>query len=155
MRTVALYIFFGIFALAGLVCGIVGAYLTWEHYNSITPPEQPVWINFFPFIFLFTHGGVGFGGLYWLEKKRRQKNWLTNHGLEIWATITEIQEKKQKIHFYTLIAKWKDPYTGIEHLFTTRYLNPKTARVPAVGSKIPITIDPNNPKRYWFKAENI
>jgi len=121
MRALALYLFFSVFALAGLACGVAGAYMILEHFEGGIPPDQPGWFSFFPFIFFFTHGGVGFGGLYWLEKKRRQKNWLANHGQEVWATITEIQEKKQKIHFYTLVAKWKDPHTGIEHLFTTRY----------------------------------
>lgn len=155
MRTIALYFFFGIFALAGLACGLAGTYLIWEHYNSPTPPEQPVWTHFFPFIFLFTHGGVGFGGLYWLERNRRQKNWLKNHGQEVWATLTEIQEKKQKIHFYTLVAKWKDPYTGTEHVFTTRYIRPQMAGLPSVGTKIPIIIDPNKPSRYWFRDADV
>jgi hypothetical protein len=208
-----LYPFFGIFAIAGLVCGVVGFSMLYSRYqlmhegvkttgtvtnlnwskNTVAPvvgfedewgnaleyhsafytnidpyelgqevviyydPNNPKdatldgegWEGWFPLIFLLTHGGVGFGGLYWLEKKRRLYKWLQEKGYEVQAQFTRVKESYNKRRYYALQCEWTDPYTKILHQFESE----RTAKEPPAslipGTLIRVLIDPDNPKRYW------
>lgn len=209
-----MYFFFGIFAAAGLLCGIISAGLVYgrwnvthngvettgtvvdllyskssvapvvkytdeggrEHlyesssYTSINPaeigdqlkvyylPDEPTevelegegWFNLFPLIFFFTHGGVGFGGIYWLEKKRRLYNWLQQFGKEIQAKLTEVKHGSNKGRSYhTLKCEWLDPYTQQLYSFESETLSNYSLSALPVGRPVRVLIDPDNPKRYW------
>jgi len=213
-RQGCLYPFFAIFAIAGLMCGLLGFWLVKSRYdlmhdgikttgtvigfnqskNTVAPvvefkdewgnnlvynsdnfssiesfetgeevavyydPSHPEnatlegegWWNWFPFIFLLTHGGVGFGGLYWLEKKRRLHQWLQQSGQEIQARLVEIKEIYNKRRYYTLHCDWTDPYTNILHTFESEYISNNPSDRIAPGTHLRVLIDPNNPKRYWM-----
>lgn len=208
-----MYFFFGIFAAASLVCGVLSAGLVYfryqftssgiqttgtvvdllrsnssvapvvsyldeqgeEHlyqsssYTSINPPaigdklqvyylpgspeeielEGEGWFNLFPLIFFFTHGGVGFGGLYWLEKKRRMYHWLQQHGHAVEAKLVEIRHSAYKGRsYFTLRCAWKDPFTQELYHFESESLSQDpTERLP-LGSMVRVLIDPDKPKRY-------
>jgi hypothetical protein len=209
-----LYVFFGVFAAAGLLCGLLSAGLVYSRYKvtsqgiktigtvvdlrpsknavapvvsysdengrkrlyesssytSINPPEigdalmlyylpdQPDeielegegWANLLPLIFFFTHGGVGFGGLYWLEKKRRLYNWLQQFGKEIQAKQTEVKRGFNKGRsYYTLKCEWLDPYTQQLYTFESDTISTDPSDSLPVGSPVRVLIDPDNPKRYW------
>ncbi|HAD12969.1 MAG TPA: hypothetical protein DCF33_11100 [Saprospirales bacterium] len=209
-----MYIFFGVFAAAGLLCGIVSASLVYSRWNvthngietmgtvvdlqysksSVAPvvsymdengrkrlyestsytstnppeigdeitlyylPENPDkialegegWFNLFPLIFFFPHGGVGFGGIYRLEKKRRLYNWLQQFGKEIQAKQTEVKRGSNKGRsYYTLKCEWLDPYTQQLYNFESDTLSTDPSDSLPVGSPVRVLIDPDNPKRYW------
>lgn len=108
------------------------------------------WENWFPFIFLFTHGGVGFGGLYWLEKKRRLYNWLQQQGQELQIPLTTVKESYNKRRYYTLQCAWTDPYTNVQYTFESDALSYNPSDSIALGSSVRVLIDPDNPKRYWM-----
>jgi hypothetical protein len=208
-----MYFFFGIFAAAGLLCGVISLGLVYQRYQvtsegiqttgtvvdllyskssvapvvsytdesgtkrlyesssytSIDPPEigdqlalyylpgKPDEVelegeglfNLFPLIFFFTHGGVGFGGLYWLEKKRRMHNWLQQHGQSVQAKLVEIRHSANKGRsYYTLRCEWKDPYTQEMHYFESETLSQDPSGRIQVGSVVSVLIDPAKPKRY-------
>ena len=207
------YFFFGIFAAAGLLCGLVSFVLVYQRYQvtskgiqttgevidllyskssvapvvsymdengtkrmyesssytSINPPnigdkitlyylpdhpdevelDGAGWFNLFPLIFFFTHGGVGFGGLYWLEKKRRMYNWLQQHGQSVQAKLVEIRHGSNKGRsYYTLRCKWDDPYTQQTYFFESDTLSDDPSGRLEVGSMVNVLIDPAKPKRY-------
>ncbi len=209
-----MYFFFGIFAAAGLLCGVISAVLVYgrwnvthngiettgtvvdlryskssvapvvrfmdesgrEHvyesssYTSVSPaeigdqlkiyymPDDPTdvelegegWFNLFPLIFFFTHGGVGFGGIYWLEKKRRLYNWLQQFGKEIQAKLTDVKRGSNKGRsYYSLKLEWLDPYTQQLYSFESDTLSTDPSDSLPVGSPVRVLIDPDNPKRYW------
>jgi len=112
--------------------------------------EGDGWWNWFPFIFLFTHGGVGIGGLYWLEKKRRLHKWLQQSGHEIQARLTNIKETYNKGRYYTLQCEWSDPYTNTLYTFESESMSKNPSDLIAPGSTLRVLIDPANPKRYWM-----
>ena len=103
-----------------------------------------------PFIFLFTHGGIGFGGLYWLEKKRRRYQWLQQSGMEVLAQFTGVKETNNKGRYYTVQAEWIDPLSNTKHFFESEALSQNPADFMAIGSSIGVLIDPNKPERYWM-----
>lgn len=210
-----MYFFFGIFAAAGLLCGVLSLGLVYQRYqitsggihtkgrvvdllhskSSVAPvvsylDEQGVehlyesssytsinapgigdtlsvyyrpgnpedvelegegWFNLFPLIFFFTHGGVGFGGLYWLEKKRRMYNWLKQNGHAIEAKLVEIRHGAHKGRsYYTLRCEWKDPYTQELYHFESESLSQDPSGRLPTGSTVGVLIDPDKPKRYMM-----
>ncbi|MCC7465963.1 MAG: DUF3592 domain-containing protein [Saprospiraceae bacterium] len=111
--------------------------------------EGEGWFNLFPLIFFFTHGGVGFGGIYWLEKKRRMYNWLQQHGQEVEAKLVEILHGASKGRsYYTLRCEWKDPYTQEIYVFESETFSQDLSGRISVGSIVRVLIDPDKPKRY-------
>ena len=108
------------------------------------------WENWFPFLFLFSHGGIGFGGLFWLEKKRRLYNWLQEQGQELQIPLSSVKEAYNKRKYYTLIGQWMDPYTQASFTFESDALTRNPLESIALGANIRVLIDPNNPKRYWM-----
>ncbi|MFN0174946.1 MAG: DUF3592 domain-containing protein [Saprospiraceae bacterium] len=213
-RKGCLYLFFAIFAIAGLGCGVAGFWLVKSRYdlvnngikttgtvidlnhskNNVAPivgfndewgnsqvysstnytslesfeigqkitiyydpanPENATldgegWWSWFPFIFLFTHGGVGLGGLYWLEKKRRLHQWLQQSGHEVQAKFTGIKDTYNKGRYYSVQCDWTDPYTNVLYTFESDSTSNDPTGLIAQGSKVRVLIDPNNPKRYWM-----
>jgi len=212
-RPIFFYLFFSVFAFAGLICGAVGVSSLMSRdqimskgdkaigtvidldssnnmtapiigfrdsqnrshvyhsstYTSIDPyqigaevslyydPANPEEVTlsdddffvWFPFIFLFTHGGVGFGGLFWLERKRRLKNWLDGQGQEIMASFTEVKESHHKGRYFTLICTWTDPYSNIPYTFRSEISRKNPSDYIGMGALVRVLIDPANPKRYW------
>lgn len=125
------------------------------YYNPSNPEDATLegegLGNWFPFIFLFTHGGVGFGGLYWLEKKRRLRRWLQQSGHEVQARCTGIKEDVHKgRHYYTVQCDWNDPYTGTPHTFESETMSENPSGLIAEGSLVRVMMDPNDPRRYWM-----
>ncbi len=112
--------------------------------------DETDWTVFFPFIFLFSHGGVGIGGIVWLERKRRLRKWLNEQGQEVSARFTKMDVHRGKSTSYSILCEWNDPYTGTVHEFKSEYLssNPE-AMLPPPGGMVRVLIDPANPKRYW------
>jgi hypothetical protein len=106
-------------------------------------------IQWIPLLFLFTHGGVGFGGLIWLERKRRLKKWLLNQGQEIMATLTEIKVTSNKGQYYTMICQWEEPYTHVSYTFKSDASRRNPSEFVSIGALIRVLIDPADPKRYW------
>ncbi|MBC7775218.1 MAG: DUF3592 domain-containing protein [Phycisphaerae bacterium] len=108
------------------------------------------WADFFPFIFLFSHGGVGIGGLVWLERKRRLRKWLNEYGQEVKARFTKVDTHSGKSTSYSILCEWKDPYTGLVHEFRSDHSssNPEGLLASHDGL-LRVLIDPANPKRYW------
>jgi len=124
------------------------------YYDPSNPEDVTLdgegWWNWFPFIFLITHGGVGFGGLYWLIKKRRLQKWLQQSGHEIQARLIQVKETYNKGTYYTLQCEWTDPYTNTLYTFESESMSKNPSDLVATGSNIRVLIDPNNPKRYWM-----
>ena len=217
MGKIGFYLFFSIFAFAGLICGAWGAYNVHSEYTiknegiqttgsiidlkysnkggNVSPvigfrdqsgrevvyhsnfytnmvsyqigqpmtlwylPEDPQnevileggnFMTYFPFLFLFTHGGVGFGGLIWLEMSRRRVKWLKEYGQEVQARYVKTQQNSGKRTTYQVVSEWKDPYTQTVYEFKSERLsqNPEASFAP--GQQVRVLIDPNNPKRYWM-----
>lgn len=107
------------------------------------------WFTYFPFIFLFTHGGVGIGGLVWLERKRRKINWLKNFGQTVKARYTGSKNVSGKQVGYKALCAWNDPYTQTLYEFESERMskNPDSFLTP--NTHLLVLIDPANPKRYW------
>ncbi|MFN0037152.1 MAG: DUF3592 domain-containing protein [Saprospiraceae bacterium] len=105
---------------------------------------------YLPFLFLFTHGGIGIGGLVWFERKRRLRKWLMEQGQEVNARFVCVDANRGKSTTYTLVCEWKDPFTGIIYEFKSDSLskNPENFVSPKSES-LRVLIDPANPKRYW------
>jgi len=124
------------------------------YYDPSKPEDATLdgegWWNWFPFIFLVTHGGVGIGGLYWLEKKRRLQNWLQQSGHEVQAKFTGIKETYNKGRYYSVQCEWTDPYTNLLYTFESDSTSKDPTGLIAQGSTVRVLIDPNNPKRYWM-----
>ncbi len=127
-----------------------------------TNPEEDVvvggmgWTAFFPFIFLLTHGGVGFGGLFWLERKRRRQKWLLEHGQEVKARLVKVNTHQGKSTTrYTLTCEWADPFTGQTHTFESESVPYNPADwVAQHGGSVRVLIDPAKPKRYWVDVSS-
>jgi len=216
MNKAGFYLFFGIFALAGLICGAWGTYNLYTdytiknegikaigtivHLNSsgkgdtyapvvefrdelgykvvytasvytnmvsyqigqqvplwymTTDPEHEVylegmgWMGYFPFIFLFTHGGVGIGGLVWMEIKRRKINWLKNFGQAVKARYTGSKNVSGKRPAFKAKCEWNDPYTQTLYQFESERMSVNPDSFLSPNSQILVLIDPANPKRYW------
>jgi len=124
------------------------------YYDPSNPEDVTLegegWWNWFPFIFLFTHGGVGIGGLYWLEKKRRLHQWLQQSGHEVQAKFTGIKETYNKGRYYTVQCEWTDPYTNTLYTFESESSSKDPSGLIGPSATIRVLIDPNNPKRYWM-----
>ena len=124
------------------------------YYNPENPEEFALneweWLSLLPFLFLFTHGGVGFGGLYWLEKKRRLDRWLQQYGHEIVAKWTKIRERYNKRRYYIIECEWTDPYTKTVYTFESDAMTTNPADQLPPGFSIRILIKPENPKEYWM-----
>lgn len=210
-----LYLFFSIFALAGLACGAWGVHSIYTDYKirnegvktvgevvelsysgkgSVAPvvsfrdelgytvvyasqfytnmvsyeigqaiplwylPEDPArliylegtsWITYFPLIFLFTHGGVGIGGLIWLERWRRKVKWLKNHGQSVKGRYIGAKNVSGKRPSFKAICEWKDPYTGTSHQFESDRIQRNPDTFLSADDTLWVLIDPANPKRYW------
>jgi len=112
--------------------------------------DESDWMVYFPFIFMFTHGGVGIGGIVWLERKRRLRKWLNDYGQEVKARFKKVDIHSGKSTHYSILCEWKDPYTGIIHEFRSDYSNsnPEGLLAPNDGL-LRVLLDPANPKRYW------
>lgn len=208
------YLFFAIFAIAGLLCGLLGYYLVQDrnhimqdgikttgrvidlnhsdnmtapivryedesgnalHYHSssytnIDPyevgqtvtlyyhpsnPEEVIlegdgWLHLLPFLFLITHGGVGFGGLFWLEKQRRLHQWLQQSGTEVQAQFTGIKEVYNKGRYYSVQCEWTDPLSNQSYVFESEQVSRNPIDQIPASKNIRVLIDPNDPKRYWM-----
>ncbi len=110
------------------------------------------WTVYFPFLFLLTHGGVGIGGLLWLERKRRRQKWLLENGQEVKASLVKVNIHwgKSGRKTYTLICEWTDRLTGQTHTFESESASSDPADWMArQGGPVRVLIDPANPKRYW------
>ncbi len=72
------YIFFGLFAIAGLAAFIGSSYspMTFWLQNGYWK-DSPTQI-LFGVLFLVTHGGIGFGGLFYLWSQPDKKTALEN-----------------------------------------------------------------------------
>ena len=214
------YLFFGIFALAGIICGIVSASLWYARYQLMRDGEKttgqvvelqysrskgstttaPViafttpsgrrvvyrsnfYTNINPFqvgdtvtlwydraepekvvleksgmtvilltlLFLFTHGGVGIGGLVWLERKRRLRRWLQEYGQEIKARFVRANRANKR--GYNVECTWTDPYTQQAHTFTSDSMSKNPEDFIPPNGLLRVLIDPGNPKRYWVQME--
>lgn len=126
------------------------------HYLPDDPDEVALegegWTGWIPFIFLFTHGGAGIGGLIWLERQRRLRKWLLEYGHSIEAKFTGVEEQHHKGNTsYYIVCSWKDPYTQEEYTFKSDAL--REYPVITLGASIPVLIDPANPKRHLVQRE--
>jgi len=114
------------------------------------------WTAFFPFIFLLTHGGVGIGGIIWLERKRRRRNWLLANGQEVRARFVKVDAQRGKsVMHYTIVCEWTDTFTGQVHTFKSESTTSSPeAWVAQQGEFLKVLIDPANPKRYWVDTRS-
>jgi hypothetical protein len=108
------------------------------------------WPDAFPLIFLLTHGGIGFGGLFWLERKRRHKKWMEAHGQEVWAKFVESRHSGKS---YRAVCAWTEPLSKYEHEFLSERMAKDPATFLAVDAPVRVLIDPNNPHRYWMDMD--
>jgi Protein of unknown function (DUF3592) len=108
----------------------------------------PVWL---PFLFLFTHGGVGIGGIIWLERRRRLRIWLRDFGKVVEAKYTAMEPHRK--NGYRLVCTWTDPYTGLPFEFKSDYMKQAKAQQYAQSGTIRVLIDPDNLKRYWVETD--
>lgn len=111
------------------------------------------WMGWFPFIFFFTHGGVGFGGLFWMIRKMRRMKWLKEQGTEIQARYTHSEGPTGKYSSYTLVCEWTDPLTQTNYTFKSDSLNKNPNDFIATNAKIRVLINPDNPDIYWVDTE--
>jgi hypothetical protein len=118
--------------------------------NESVVLEGSDWTGYFPFLFLFTHGGLGIGGLIWLERKRRLRNWLNINGQRVKARFLMVDVHRGKSTTYTIVCEWTDTLTGTKYKFRSESLgtNPE-ALLPPPNDSVWVLIDPSNPKRYW------
>jgi hypothetical protein len=111
------------------------------------------WSAWFPFLFLFTHGGVGIGGIVWMERKRRLKKWLLESGQEVQAKFVEVRAHRGKSTSYTVICTWTDPFTGIGYDFESDSFRRNPEGQIGSNAVLRALIDPANPKRYWLDTD--
>lgn len=109
------------------------------------------WTAYFPFIFLLTHGGVGIGGILWMERKRRRQKWLLEHGQEVKASLVKVNTHSGKSGTsYTFVCKWTDPFTGQAYTFESESVSSDPSDwLARQGGSVRVLIDPAKPKRYW------
>lgn len=209
------YLFFTLFAFAGLACGAASAYMFYQRYRlmhsgeqatgkvidlnysrsknsttvapviafttrggervvyhsniytSVNPfeigDETTLWYNprdpqdvaleksgLFPILitllFCCTHGGVGFGGLIWMWRKRRLEQWLNEHGREVKALVTGIRHLPKGR--YAVDCSWTDPYSRQTYTFSSEQLsyNPEGQFPP--NALVGVLIDAEDPRRY-------
>lgn len=131
-------------------------------YLPSNPKEDVViegmgWTAFFPFIFLLTHGGVGIGGIIWLERKRRRQKWLLQQGQEVKAHLVKVNTHwgKSGRKTYTLTCEWTDRLTGQTYTFESESIPSDPADwVARQDDSVRVLIDPANPKRYWVDVSH-
>lgn len=125
-------------------------------YMPSNPKEDVVvegmgWTAFFPFIFLLVHGGIGFGGIFWIERNRNRQKWLLENGQEVKAQFFKINTHHGKSNMrYTVTCKWTDPSTNQTYTFESESVpfNPEDLVAKQHGL-LRVLIDPAKPKRFW------
>ena len=212
--------FFGIFAAAGLLCGIAGTVLIYNRihtkmegvkttgkiiefnqsgkgtvapivsytntqgrvmvYHSDTysnfddfeigdpvtvwylpsDPESVIidgetWLGWLPLVFFLTHGGVGFGGIFWAIRKMRRMKWLQEQGTEIRATYTYTEGPTGKNNNYAVHCDWKDPISGKTYKFKSEWLNTNPVAKVTDNMMVRVMINPDNPDIYWVDTDSI
>ena len=115
------------------------------------------WTAYFPFIFLLTHGGVGIGGILWLERKRRRQKWLLENGQEVRASLVKVNTHSGKSGTsYTFTSKWTDPFTGQAYTFESESVSfDPSDGLARQGGSVRVLIDPAKPKRYWVDVSGM
>lgn len=212
--------FFGIFAAAGLLCGVIGTVSiynrihtkidgvkttgkiiefnqsgkgtvapivsytntqgrvmvyhsdTYSNFSSLnigdtvnvwylpSDPESVIidgspWLGWLPFVFFFTHGGVGFGGIYWAVRKMRRMKWLQEKGTEIRARYKYTEGPVGKYNTYTVHCEWTDPISGKVYDFKSETLSQNPAAQLSEGAMVRVYINPDNPGIYLVDTESI
>lgn len=109
--------------------------------KHLSESYSPSW---FFFIFLLTHGGIGIGGIIYLNKKRQFFDWLQTNGRFIQANYKETVVQGDGS---CLKATWTDPMTKIHYEFSCDGYDGNYHKL-TVNDKIPVLIDPANPGRY-------
>jgi hypothetical protein len=102
-------------------------------------------------ILMLTHGGVGFGGMIWLYRKRKFMEWISTNGQMIQAAFYDLKKNAEDD---TVTAKWTDPNTQIQYSFYETISNLDLSESDFVGKQISVIIDPKNPKRYIMDLSN-
>ena len=86
----------------------------------------------------------------------RKARWIETRGERIVAKVTSVQHDKKRTstgamhHFYTVTAVWTSPQTGQTYTFWKYFYDEDSDK--AIGTLVPVIIDPRNPKRYEIQV---
>jgi Protein of unknown function (DUF3592) len=131
-----------------------------EQIDLIYDPQNPKRVSIkklnllghtMPLVFFLAFGGAGFGGIFYLYKQKKKKNWLHLHGKKVQARIIKTEKYKYNDSSVRLVCQWRDPMNKREYLFYSPWLSLKTQGVRKTwqnGQVLEVYFDPNRPQHY-------